>query len=513
MAVPAEIIDLITPIALALAAVLALIVIFGLLRRSLRIEGLGPAYMIATGLLGAALLLDGEGLLPPGWARAALLTSLVALWGYVLLDLLEDLLIERALRRRGVAVPRLARDIFRAVTLAALALIAVNRFFGISLNSLLISSTVVSAVVGLALQDLLKDVVAGIALQVERPFVPGDWIEFDTQIARIVELNWRATRAVSVDNTHLIVPNATLAQAQITNYTIISPIQALHVQIVLSPEHPPNTVKEVLVAAARAAEGVLSDPPPGVRLIAYGEYSLTYDIKFWMRGFERYVETRDAVMTSAWYHTRRAGFRLPTPMRELYMHEADPALQSEEQLRQLRESADALARVDLFGGLSDDERADLAGRAGRRIFGRGEVLVRQGDQDDTLYIVRRGRVRVEVARAAGEAPLRVGELGAGDFFGELAMLTGAPRYASVVAEQDTEALLIRRDALGPLIGRNPSIAEGLSAILERRLAQSRSALDSLPGADGDDGLDMSQPGLLRRISSLFGVADPRARRG
>ena len=233
-----------TPVAIAAGVVLLLIIIHRLLRRSPRMRALSLIYLSTTALLGAALLLDGEGLLPLGWPRDLLITVLMVGWGYVAFDLLEDLLIERALMRRGMLVPRLARDIVRGLALIALIVAAVNQIFGVPLNSLVISSTVASAVIGLALQDLLRNVVAGIALQVERPFGPGDWLLFDDQTAKVLEMSWRATRMVTVDNTHIIVPNANLAQAQIAYYTLSSPVQALHVQIALAPDHPPNQVKQ-----------------------------------------------------------------------------------------------------------------------------------------------------------------------------------------------------------------------------------------------------------------------------
>ncbi len=494
---------MLTPVVIAAGIMLALLGIRRMLRRSPRMRGLSLIYLSATTLLGAALLLDGEGLLPLGWPHDLLITTLMVTWGYVAFDLLEDLLIERALMRRGVPVPRLARDILRGLALIALMMASVNQIFGVPFNSLVISSTVASAVIGLALQDLLRNVVAGIALQVEQPFAPGDWLLFDDQTARVLEMSWRATRMVTTDNTHIVVPNATLAQAQIANYTLISPIQALHVQIALAPDHPPNQVKQVLAAAARAAEGVLGDPPPNIRLIAYGEYSLTYDIKFWMRGFDRYIETRDAVMTSTWYYVRRAGFRLPTPPRELYMHPDDPRQRADDAAREHEQASDALAAVELFSLLSPEELTTLARLAMRQVFARGEVLVRQGDMDDTLYVVRHGRVRVEAADDQGGAVVVVNELGAGDFFGELALLTGLPRRATVVAIEDTETLLVRRDAIGPLIERNPALADGLSAVLERRLTQRQSALAATATTAAIT--EMSQPNLLGRIRSLFGL--------
>lgn len=498
--------SLLTPLAAAVGTLLILLLIFRLLRRRLRARAFGVIYLGAALLLALALALDGEGLLPPGWPRGLLLAALLVAWGYLLFDLLEELLVEGALRRRGLPVPRLARDIVRGLIIIALVLLALNRVFGVPLSSLVISSTVASAVIGLALQDLLKNVIAGIALQAERPFAPGDWVQLRDQPLKVQEMSWRATRMVTIDNTHVIVPNANLATAEISNFTIISPLQALHVTIPLAPEHPPNQVKAMLAAAAQAAEGVLSSPPPAVRLLSIGEYSATYDIRFFVRDFDRYVDIRDAVTTSAWYHIRRAGFRMPYPAREVFLHEADARRSADVAQATISRMAAELRAVELFGGLSDAERMELASRAELRLFAAGEVLVRQGDLDDTLYLICRGAARVEVAPAPGAPPVPVSTLAAGDFFGELALLTGSPRRATVIATADSEAMLVRREAIAPLLGRNPALPEILSAALEQRLANTRRAIAGAADSGATNGAaDMSQPGLLRRIRSLFGI--------
>lgn len=496
---------LLLPAVIGGGALLLLLLIFRRLARTERFRSLGLLYIFASLLFGVSLFLSGEGLLPYGWPRSLVLSILVVAWGYIGFNLFEFLLIERTLIRRGIPVPRLARDIVRGLVLIALMLLVVNQAFGVPLSSLVISSTVASAVVGLALQDLLKNVIAGVALQIERPFAPGDWVLINTQTAKVIEMSWRATRLVTVDNTHIILPNANLALAEFSNYSIVSPLQALHVQIALAPDHPPNLVKSVFVQAALNAEGVLSDPPPTVRLIAFGEYSLTYDIKFWMPDFDRYTETRDAVLTSAWYYARRAGFRLPTPQREMFVHESDTRFTRDEQQRRHSEIAGALGAIDLFSVLSAEERIALATRVELRIFGCGETLVRQGDRDDTLYVIRRGHVRVETQAEPGRPAVQVSELYSGDFFGELALLTGAPRGATVIAVDDTEAIIVHHDAVGPLIEQNPALAERLSEALERRLAENQTMLAASAAMPSPNGADLSQPGLLRMIRSWFGL--------
>jgi small-conductance mechanosensitive channel/CRP-like cAMP-binding protein len=496
---------LLTPIALASGLLLALLALYRLLRRYTPIRELRLLYFGATLLSAALVLLDGEGLLPPGLLRSTLMASLIVAWGYIIFDLAEGLLLGRAARRGGIPISRLVRDILRAAALIALILLVVNQIFDVPLSSLVISSTVASAVVGLALQDLLRDVIAGIALQTERPYGPDDWIEVDGQIGKVLEMSWRATRLVTVDNTHVIVPNTTLAQARISNYSLISPLQALHVQILVSPQHPPTLVKEALTSAALAAEGVLSEPRPGVRLIAYGEYSVTYDIKFWMHGFDRYIETRDAVMTSAWYYLQRANIRQPTPLREIFLHQAASALPDDQRGQQVAGFAATLRRVEIFSVLTDDELHALAARVEQRIYCVGEVLARQGDHDDALFAIKSGHVRVEVVATAGMPPIVVNTLGPGEVFGELALLTGAARGATVVAEGDIEALVVHREAIAPLLAQNPALPEQLGAVFERRKEQTASLLLASQAAEAPSAAGEGERSFVSLIRGLFGL--------
>jgi small-conductance mechanosensitive channel/CRP-like cAMP-binding protein len=495
----------VTPVVLAISLLLVLLFLYRLLRHLAAMREVRLLYLVATVLSVVVVLAEGEGWLLPGLVRSLLYASLVLAWGYILYDFAERLLLGRIARRGGFPVSRLVRDILRAVALIAMCLLVINRVFGVPLSSLVISSTIVSAVIGLALQDLLRNVVAGIALQTERTYSPDDWIEVDGQIGKVLDMNWRATRLVTVDNTRMIVPNATLAQARINNFHLDSPLQALHVQIPLSPQHPPSLVKETLVQAALAAEGVLSEPRPGVRLIAYGEYSVTYDIKFWMDGFERYIETRDAVMTNAWYFLRRAGMRQPTPLREIYLHEAAPALPADERNAEIERMLTTLRRVEIFAVLSEEELQRLASRIEAQIYCAGEVLVRQGDTDNALFAIHSGMVRVEVQDASANGPIVVNRLGPGEVFGEAALLTGAPRRATIIAEQDTETLVVKREAIAPLLAGNASLPELLGTSLERRMAQTEQALLASRSSALQNGTSENERSLVGVIRSLFGL--------
>src|SRR5262249_28254393 len=337
-------------------------------------------------------------------------------------------------------------------------------------------------------------------------FEIGHWVEINKQIGRVVEMSWRATRVITVDGNYIIYPNANLAQAELINYTLGSPIQAMHVQVGLGYSHPPNLVKRVLAEAALASPDVGREPPPSIKLIQYGDYSVTYDIKFWLYNYDKYPEKRDAVMTSAWYHLHRAGIKLPFPIRDVYMHQVDPLSEADQHHLQIEQIVRALRQVELFAVLDNAELHLLAEHVGTRLYGHGEVLARQGEAGDTFFIIRAGRVRIDVDDVLDDslAAVTVNHLGPGDFFGEMALLTGAPRGATVTAVEDTEILVVARQDIAPLLQANPELPEQLGTVLARRLEMNQTALATRQIIDAPSEA-LSRPTLVGRIRHLFGL--------
>jgi len=501
---------LILPLVAGLAVFTLLLIIRRPLRRMGGVRGLGIAYLLGALALGVAVgatVLATEQAQPIDLMfRNVLLAILLCCWGLVALGLIEHVLLRHWLGQGGPAIPRLALDIGRAVAFIVVILLTVSLVFQVQLSSVVISSTVLSAVIGLALQDLLKNVIAGIALQTERPFDVGHWVEINRQTGRVVEMSWRATRVITVDGNYIIYPNSSLAQAELINYTLGSPIQAMHVQIGVGYSHVPNLVKRVLMDAALASPDVCRDPRPSIKLIQYGDYSVTYDIKFWLHNYDNYPEKRDTVMTNAWYHLHRAGIKLPFPIREVYMHQVDPLTEADQHHAHIENLVGTLRRVELFEALDSAELHELAEHANLQLYGKGERLARQGEPGATFFIIRSGRVRIDVDDVLDDdlAAVTVNRLGPGDFFGEMSLLTGAPRGATVTAEEDTEALVVAQADIAPLLQANPQLPERLGAVLSRRLEMNQAALATRQAHDAPRE-EISRPTLVRRMRQIFGL--------
>src|SRR5262249_48708158 len=156
--------------------------------------------------------------------------------------------------------------------------------------------------------------------------------------------------------------------------------------------------------------------------------------------------------------------------------------------------------------LDTTELHALAEHASLRLYGKGEVLARQGDAGDTFFIIRSGRVRIDVDDHLDDdlAAVTVNHLGPGEFFGELALLTGAARGATVTAEADTETLVVAQHDIAPLLQANPELPERLGAVLSRRLEMNQMALASRRISDTPAEV-VSRPTLVHRIRQLFGL--------
>jgi CRP-like cAMP-binding protein len=131
-------------------------------------------------------------------------------------------------------------------------------------------------------------------------------------------------------------------------------------------------------------------------------------------------------------------------------------------------AADALGRCRLFDGLSAESLRVITRTLRARRFRRGEVLFHEGDPGDALFIVTAGAVKVVVPSEDGDEAI-LATLRRGDFFGELALLDGAPRSASAIALEPTEVLALPRDQFRALIATEPAIRDALLASLAGEL--------------------------------------------
>ncbi|MDP9191017.1 MAG: mechanosensitive ion channel family protein [Acidobacteriota bacterium] len=390
-----------------------------------------------------------------------------------------------ASRRRNVAAPLLLREIV-SILLYALAFgAAVSFIFDRSITGFLATGTVVAAVLGLALQETLGNLFAGIALHIEDSFSPGDVVRSGDQFGIVEAVRWRGTWLRTFNNNLIVVPNSVLARERLEVYPR-STFNARVLQLNVDYHAAPATVIDVLTQAASHVEGVVQEMPCLARLAAFGDSSITYEIKYFTSDYTMRDRIDAEIRKAVWYALRRNGIPLGLPIRAMHQYE-EPSQRLQPEPEAIRRR---LAGVDILSPIAREVQQTIADAARVHIYSKGETIIRRDAEGDSMFIVHDGRVSVRVDE--GE----VACLGPGDFFGEMALLTGEHRTADVIALTDVVAVEIAKDALRPVLQDLPELAAAISA----KIVERRGTLDARPVEHHDEHASM-----LSRIKAYFGL--------
>jgi small-conductance mechanosensitive channel/CRP-like cAMP-binding protein len=371
------------------------------------------------------------------------------------------------------------------ITLFAIAAAAV-------LQERVFAATAVSAVVlGLALQDTLGNFFAGLAIQIEKPFRVGHWVNVHGADGLVSEITWRATKVRTKSGTFVIVPNSLLSKDTIVNYSEPTIETRLDIEVGVSYEVAPNRVKATILDAIRDEPLISHVVPPEVLLVNFGESSMTYRVRVWIADFAADERLKDHVRSAIYYAFHRAGIVIPFPIRTVIMKppastDVDPELVEQ-----------ALRRVSIFADLPVEQRLQIAGVSHRGVYGAGESVVRQGAEGCSMFVLLSGEVAVLIDPGARE----VARIPSGGFFGEMSLLTGEPRTATVRTTMDSELLEITADEFKEFVLANPSAVERLGNAIARRQAE----LDQARAAGHGEAAGEASRGLVDRIRRFFNL--------
>jgi small-conductance mechanosensitive channel len=389
-----------------------------------------------------------------------------------------------ASRRRHVQAPLLLRELVSVLLYAVLIAWALSAIFEYKVTAILATGTVVAAILGLALQETLGNLFSGIALHLDDTFEPGDVIRSGDTFGIVEAVRWRGTRLRTFNNNLVIIPNSMLARERLEVYPRAN-LNARVLQIGIDYNVPPATVLNILVQAASNVDGVSHAIPAFARVGNFGDSAVTYEIKYHMHDYSQRDRIDADIRKAVWYALRRNNISIPFPIRTIARYKpTEPKHQPD-----AAEILHRLARVDVLSPLSRAAQEAIAHAAGVHVFARGETIITAGAEGDSMFIVHEGTVSVRVDEA------EVARLQPGDFFGEMALLTGERRAADVIALSDVVAVEITQDALSPVLRDHPELAAAISA----KVAERRGSLDSArAGAPAEE-----QGTILSRIRAYF----------
>jgi len=432
---------------------------------------------------------------------------------FLAINVFSYLVLEKGRKKRNrKPIPVLFQQVIRAVLYVIAILTVLGASFELDLSALLASSAMLSLVLGLALQDTLGNIFAGMSIHGSKPFEIGDWIRVKDYEGQVVEMNWREVRLRTFEQDNIVLPNSIIASSDFVNYSHPTGRRLITLEIGTSYADPPDKVRRVI---RRVLENIDEIEPARdhLFLVNYNDFSIDYVIRFFLTDYSRSPQLRGEVMNRLWYAFRRAGITIPFPIRDLNIQRPDREAEQVEWERELNRRLELLSGIELFKNLSEDTRVTLAEKLQRQLFSPGEAVVVQGEPGDSFYVICEGSFDVYINKGAKGRKwgIKVGRLDHGDFFGEMSLLTGEERSASVVCAEHGVLYALDKDSFKDILLGHPEISQQLATLASKRVSQNMDQLSKYLDEGEQQGLDDKQKNahvrkaILSQMRDFFGL--------
>jgi small-conductance mechanosensitive channel len=389
--------------------------------------------------------------------------------------------------RRKLPVSSIVRDTAKLVIITAFVIIFLRFVLHWNLAAILTPSAILTAIIGLAMQDTISNFISGLLIHAEKPFDINDWIEVEDKQGQVRELNWRYTKIETIDRYYLIIPNSKIATQKVINFSKPIPTVNEYLSIGVSYDVPPLKVKRAVEAILKANASIVKDERHEVLLHEYADSSIIYRIKYAIRDFSMHRRVRDEVYSAIWYQFRKQDIQIPYPIRTVIM-------QKEPSPRDDSGYISVLSAIPFFNGVSPEGIANMLRFGITRNFDPSRIVVAENVEGDSMFFILGGEFSVT---RNGKI---VSTLGKGEFFGEMSLLTGDKRNARVEAITQGTLLEIDRNAFKVLLESEPAIMRLIENIFNRRVAANKEA-----GQDLKKDEEIRQT-LWSRFKNIFGLA-------
>ena len=438
-----------------------------------------------------------------GALRAASVCAGIAAFGIggICIRMTTMLVFEVALPAVRMGMPRIVEELSTTAVIVGWAMYWLHGA-GVDLASLVTTSAVITAVLAFSMQDTLGNIVGGLVLQLDNSLCVGDWVKIDDVSGQVVDVRWRHTAIETRNRETVIIPNGWLVK---NRFSVIgsrndpSPRWRRWLWFDVEAGAPPKRVMELLENSVNDSDipSVLHDPPPNAVLMEAGARVSRYALRYWLADPRPDDATDTQVRVHALAALDRHNIRLVVKMEERLIVQGDDGSRNAAEFARRRQ---ALANIELFASLAPAELDTLAQGLTRAPFVAGDTITRQGAVAHWLYLLVSGDADVW----AEENGTRnyVATLPTGDVFGEMGMMTGEPRSATVTAKSDVECFRLDKTAFEAILRERPDIAEEISTVIANR----RSELDQLRGAAGLASAHANRrDAVLARIRGFFGL--------
>ena len=391
--------------------------------------------------------------------------------------------------------PKILRDLLFIISSGLLITLTLKSQSSIDIVGLVTTSAVLTAVLGLAAQDPLKDLIGGLSLQLERVIQEGDWVEIEGQVGRVHSISWRDTELNSLHGTRLILPHANTNSKNIKNFTC-NGAHASRIIVGLDYNMSPHIAKKIMKKISGNHPLVLDRPASIVRISSFEESSINYEWINWLSDFSQSRKLRGDLQEQLWYALQREGFSFPFSVRDVRLTKAISKQQSSQaKTDNLVETTFQLLRNNnLFSTLSNSQISRLIHLSSSCSYGPGEIIAIEQESGDSLFMLIDGKVSITKGDIAAGGT-EIAQLCSGDICGEMTVFTDAPRSATIRSNSKSDILEIHRHAIAELIEEEPILLERFSQLISDRQAKLNSLeIQSIQGSRRD---------VIGRVKELF----------
>ncbi|BAC08381.1 cyclic nucleotide-binding domain-containing protein [Thermosynechococcus vestitus] len=405
-------------------------------------------------------------------------------------------------------------------SLSFIGFIVVLQTAGIDLSSLTVLAGVLGIGFGFGLQNLASNFISGLVILLEHPIKVGDFIEVDGLLGTVEKISIRATIIRTNDSQYVIVPNNRFIEKNVVNWSYGSPDSRIHIPVSVAYGSDTVLVTEALLSAARQDPRVLLTPPPSVWFRGFGESAYLFELLVWINRPQDSEPIKSALNFLIEQELRQRQIEVPFPQLDLrlrdlgelrslahYYHRcaasvpqtsAVTAPAAPEMAKAEPSLTNLLRNISCFSRCSNAELQMLIELGNREFYTVGEVICREGDPGDAFYIILEGSVEVR----SEQLNQILATLYEGEFFGEIAVLTGMPRSATVRALEETVLFVVHRAAVQRLLQAHPQLAEEIA----RELAVRQQVLQELGLVNSQEIKSLPPLHWIRhRLKTLFDV--------
>lgn len=426
--------------------------------------------------------------------------AVIRLWGLLLFRWL--------LPRLGLTPPRILEDMAVIGAYIAWGLMSLH-YAGLDLSSIVATSAVITAVIAFSMQDTLGNILGGIALQLDDSLKVGDWIKVDDVIGRVVDIRWRSTSVETRNWETAIIPNSQLMKGKflVLGRRSDQPEQWrrwvwFNVGYGVMPARVIDVVERALSMCHIA--GVAKTPAPNCVMMEFGESTARYAVRYWLTDLARDDPTDSAVRVHVFSALQRAGIAPAIPERYLHLEKEGTKHLRMRHSREIEQRLEVLRNVELFRSLTEEELRLVAERLKYTPFAAGDVMTQQGAVAHWLYILTEGQAEVVLDVDGQRKTLNVIDADQGpSFFGEMGLMTGDARAATVVARTGVECYRLDKSSFESIVQSRPAMVEEISRVIAVRRAALDSARAVLDARVRSAPAAQRESELLRKIRDFF----------